>query len=172
MIHAKQQQAFEKETLERLEHINTLLNSGDLQKVDEYVNQLYNGNLEQTMNTLLQTVNPQQHQRIATLLNSYRYSPIQHSENEAEIKVFFAQELQHLTAHKAEGYGETSHAAGTELFAMVRQFMKRFAQQKENLQAFELLDFIIKASQELLTPSESLALRIISKYLKAEKMFT
>ena len=137
------------------------------EKLEASLQHLYNGELEATMNTILHTIiTPEHHQRIFNLLNAYRYSPIATSDNLEEIKTFLSSQLSNSSPSTTK-----EHEAGSQLFDMLSSFLVRFKKNQKNLNAFDVLDSLIELSKESLDTNEYLALIVISKYLKAEKMF-
>jgi hypothetical protein len=166
---AQQQQQIEQEILKNLDQINDLIEAhkGDPKALNQAIQELYNGNLEDTMNAILHhKVTSEHYQRILNIFNAYRYSPIKDTTNPAEIKAFLASQIDSTPAE------DLSHQeAGSQLFGVVHSFIERFGQEGTHLEGFETLTKLIELSQEFLDQNEYLALLIIAKYLKAEKMF-
>jgi hypothetical protein len=139
----------------------------DPKALQEFLQTLHNGNLETTMDTLLQTtITPENCHRIATLMEAYRYSPAHTSNNTEEMKHFLKEEVDQLAPLTPNPY-----EANINLFEMIHDFLRKFTKNEKNLTSFEILDLIIDISQEFLQPNEYIALFTISQYLKAEKMF-
>jgi len=166
--YTKQQQLLTKEMMEKSEKIQQIIEQhNNPEEIKKHLQPLCNGELEDVMNTFLHTtVTPKHYQRISNLLNAYRYSPIATSENLEEIKTFLSSQLSHPsdTIIKEE---ET----GTQLFEILRTFLTRFEKNHKSLSAFDVLDSLIELSKDSLDTNEYFALTLISRYLKAEKMF-
>jgi hypothetical protein len=164
----QQQQTVKQATLQQLSDINDLIdNHSDFAALKEHLATLYNGNLEDTMNAILRyRIQPTQYYRVVNLLNAYRYSPLTNTQNAELLHTFMAGELDRppLTS-------TLPNEAGSQLFEAVQSFVQKFSKQNTLSNAFETLDFLITTVQDLLTSDEYLAVVIIAKYLKAEKMF-
>jgi hypothetical protein len=178
-----QQQALGAKSLQALDTINDLINQypNDPKAITDAIQTLYNGNLEDTMNAILHTtITAEKYQRILNMLNAYRYTPLKNSKNLGDLKAFLTQAINTDTATHI-----LPSTAGSQLFDAVNAFVDRFAKEQldkakqtnktkkreKKLAAFERLDFLITASQDILDSHEYLALAIIAKYLKAEKVF-
>jgi hypothetical protein len=164
----QQQQAVEQTTLQQLSDINDLMDKhSDFAALKEHLATLYNGNLEDTMNAILRyRIQPTQYHRVVNLLNAYRYSPLKSTQNAETLHNFMAKELDRPPLSSI-----LPNEAGSQLFEAVQSFVQRFSKQNTLSNAFQKLDFLITTAQDLLTPDEYLAVLIIAKYLKAEKMF-
>ncbi|MDR0860734.1 MAG: hypothetical protein LBO09_07350 [Candidatus Peribacteria bacterium] len=165
----KQLQELEEKTLQELTKLTEITEQykDDPQALKELLQPLYNGNLEDAMNAILQhQITPHHHQRILNLLNAYRYAPLPEKTSKAELQEFLVKEMEADSVSQ-----QATPESGTQLFGEVQSFVKKVSKDKKNLPPFEVLDTLIETVQPALDQPEYLALLLISKYLKAEKMF-
>jgi hypothetical protein len=155
-----------------LEEITKVLNSGNKDEIDAMLANMYNGNLEDLLNvTLKKDVRKTHYIHLHNLLNAYRYSPIKDSDLALpKAQEFINQEMQREDSGTTNDYKQEAKA-GTMLFEMTHQFVDRFTKDNGNkYQALDRLDAIIDVCKNLLNTIEYKSIKIIIKYLRAEKM--
>ncbi|HBB03666.1 TPA: hypothetical protein DCZ39_02040 [Patescibacteria group bacterium] len=133
----------------------------------------FNGNLEDLLNVVLKKeVRISHYKHLQNLLDVYRYSPLKDSDiSLPENQAFIKQEMQREDASSIKDYKQEAKA-GTLLFDMTHQFINRFSKNDggDKYQGLDRLDIIIDTCKDLLNTIEYKSIKIIIKYLRAEKI--
>ena len=168
------QEAAESIIEEAQEELDRILGVIDEGNADD-IRGLENGKLERVLNVILAHKVKQSHLEMLTdTLNFYWYGGVSKMDNmvqDMELKKTIEDYLVRQRGLHA-GKPERQTHAGTKLFALVEDFVRRFRQggKKNTAAALERLDRVLSLSEDSLEPTEAKAFAAIITYLKAKNM--
>ncbi len=166
----EKKQAQEK-ALEEVEKIKEVLSSRD----EAEISKLSNGQLETVLNnTLKYAVNHNNLKVIETVLQSYWYSPIKKSDDNTEITKFLKDEIESLKLKEDKNGDFFIGEAGSQLFSLSEDFVKRFSERKTDTESLKrglgILEKVYDLSKDILNDVESKSLLLTIQYLKAKNI--
>lgn len=167
----------EKSALEEFEKIEKIIAS----KSEAEINGLSNGQLEEVLNNILKYgVKEDNLKTIETVLSAYWYSPLKNMDLNSLDDNLKATEFlkQEIDASKLRGNPDNinfkSGEAGSKLFNVAEDFIKRFAGRKEDSkslkQGIKVLDKVYDLSKANLSDIERKALLTTIRYLEAKNI--